>query len=351
MSEFDSFGLSWRLLAEGALEVHSNFLLGYRGNTDPRLPSHKICCYMKLLQADHGRGGILYIYPRKSCLGHYIVFSFFNITVKEPWVAASDALIELILDFEPVQFIAMDSESRDSWLSAFRSLEKVQQDHAIGNLAASTSANKSPRVSADELVGTDIAVHHGEHMHLQSPHKDIRESSWSKEIRDACSSDTKDATLVVASPLACGTTRRLSGHNCIILNNRHKWDSAESRSPLVVICDLVHIIQSLYGVTKEGQRIESSGECEEDEWHAVADTEMFNHFVMSASELQTVNIDLLEPQDKSKFFVSAYSLLSMHAAGALKVTLQEVLEKYTSKVAYIIANDVYSLGDIVDMCS
>lgn len=343
--------LAWRILTEGPLEVESNFLLGHRA--DSKHPSHKLCCYMKLLQADHGRGGILYVYPRKSSLGHYIVFSFYNITVKEPWVATADASMDLILDFEPVQFLAADVGARDTWLAAFRGLEKMQHDHAVGRCPQGCSASKSPRISAEELQGVDMAVHHGEHLQFQSPHKDSN-GEWAQSIEStgipcdlASSEDALDSAPAAPAPPSPLT-------DCVILNNRQQWDLADApaRPAMLVISDLVHMIQSLYGITKEGQRLDSTDENDEDEWHVVADSQMFNHFIVATSELQVIDISDLVPHDKSKFFVSAYSLLSMHAAGVLKLTLQEVLEDCTTKkVAYIIANRVYSLYEIMELCS
>lgn len=335
--------MAWRFLAEGPLELESNFLLGHRAES--KYPSHKMCCYIKLMQADNGRGGILYVYPKKSCMGHYTVVSFLNITVKEPWVATSEAIFDLILDFEPVQFIAADAGSRDMWLNAFRDLERAQHERS------SVSPSKSlTRISADELAGVDVAVHHGEHVHFPSPHREPKGDSISSHLDSSPASrltDTVEMNPQPSTPVANGEAE------FIILNNRYKWEisSALPRDPLVVISDLIHTIQSLYGVTKEGQRVDISDDVEEDEWHAVADSQMFSHFIVATSELQTVDLSGLDSQDMSKFFISTYSLLSMHAAGVLKLTLQEVLDEYTVKVGYVIDDRVYTLAEVIDLCS
>ena len=346
--------LAWRLLREGPLEVQSSLLLCQRAGS--KYPSHSMCCYVKLLQADHGRGGILYIYPSKSSLGRYSVISFVNITVKEPWVGELSSQIELILDFEPVLLCASDQENRDEWIVAFRGIERMQCDHAAGNCPEGCLKTKPCRIPEDELQAVDLAIHRGEHICLPSPHKSNDECICNQTVlcNESCSGEI-DSTAEIA-PKSNKAKKKLIPDvpgECIILNNRRPLDIplTPGRNPLVVIGELIHTIQFLYGITKEGQRMNCVDTNETDEWHSVADSQMFQHFVSSTSELKVVDISSLESHEKSKFFVSTYSLLSMHAAGALKLTLHEVMEDYTTRIAYIISNRVYSLAEIIELCS
>jgi hypothetical protein len=306
--------LAWRFLQEGPLDVDiSFFVCGTKGGASSL---GRVQCFFRLVQTDRDRGGILYAYQDKRSFSKYTVLSFAHITVREPWVADNQLSIELILDYNPVIMYALDEVSRNEWLRAFRQLEKNQYN--------STGKSKS-RISADDLMATDLSIHFGEHLLLSPPKS---------------SQDDPPASLIEAPR---------SGAEVHVLNARTAWTSP-ARGPVLVIRELVRLLQSLYEATDEGQRKDINPHRESDEWHTIADSQEFDHFVARSGELQVVQVEnITEEQERCMFFVSAYSLLSMHAAAILKITLDEVVNEYDQRIAYNIGGRVYTLHDVTEL--
>jgi hypothetical protein len=305
---------SWRFLKEGMLGVDLGYIF--------KMPSVKTraTCQVKLMHADRGRGGILYVYPNPSVLNHYVVISFSNISIRESWFD-NNLSIDVILDFEPITFTGTSSKDRQEWISAFATIQSAQHS-AIAAAGRGAAVNESSRLSVDDLMASDVAMHFGEHLCLKSR--------------------TNAALSLGAVPDTADT---------IILNNRAIWTDVP-RHPVVVIEDLVHNMQALYGFTSEGQRRDIEVDSYRDEWYALADSMEFNLFIEKSSELQCVDLSLLEsPDERNKFFLSMCSLLSMHAAGALKLSFREVLFEYDKRIAYLVGGEVFTLQRVTDLCN
>lgn len=173
-------------------------------------------------------------------------------------------------------------------------------------------------------MATDLSVHFGEHLLLSPPKTSLDELPAS-----------------IAEPRS-----EIEVH---VLNARTVWTSSP-RDPVLVVRELVRLLQSLYEVTEEGQRKDISPHRESDEWHTIADSQEFDHFVALSGELQVVQLqNIIEEQERCMFFVSAYSLLSMHAAAILKITLDEVVNEYDRRIAYNIGGKVYTLYEVTEL--
>lgn len=287
-----------------------------------KLPALKTraTCQVKLMHADRGRGGILFVYPNPSVLNHYVVISFSNISVRESWFD-NNLSIDLILDFEPMTFTAATTKDRQEWISSFATLQSAQHC-AIAAAGSGAAADESSRLSVDDLMASDIAMHYGEHLCLKT-----RANS--------------DLSLGMVPDAA----------DTIILNNRVVWTDAP-RNPVVVIEDLVRNMQSLYGFTSEGQRRDIEVDSYRDEWYELADSMEFNLFIEKSSELQCVDLSLIASTDeRNKFFLSMCSLMSMHAAGALKLSFREVLFEYDKRIAYLVGGEIFTLQRVTDLCN
>jgi hypothetical protein len=100
---------------------------------------------------------------------------------------------------------------------------------------------------------------------------------------------------------------------------------------------------NLYALTSEGKRFDDTNSNTtvsktddinysiEDEWFVISDTAEFHDVALETSELQVVKLDSLgngiAMNTKTiKFFTAVFSLICMHASGALKTTISKLLQ-------------------------
>jgi len=103
---------------------------------------------------------------------------------------------------------------------------------------------------------------------------------------------------------------------------------------------------NLYALTSEGKRLDDTTTTNnnnnnnksndikysiEDEWFVISDTAEFHDVALETTELQVVKLDSLgngiTMNTKTiKFFTAVFSLICMHASGALKTTISKLLQ-------------------------